>query len=156
MSQTCQLKCHGGFGRIPDGLSVPGQPIAKKEELVTRRQRLIVAVVLAATFTFVAVAFAAAAKDSYTFDAKNGKVTFNHKAHADKVGQGKCNTCHHSSKGDGSDAKGCKECHKAEKGEKDGKEVPAMKDAAHKKCKGCHEKDAEKKAPTKCTDCHKK
>ena len=116
-------------------------------------------IVLAVTFAFVAVAFAAA-KDSYTFDAKNGKVTFNHKAHADKVGKGKCNTCHHTAKADGSDAKKCDECHKAEKGDQDGKEVPSIKDAAHKKCKGCHEKevakDAEKKAPTKCTECHKK
>ena len=112
-------------------------------------------VVLAVTFAFVAVAFAAA-KDSYTFDAKNGKVSFNHKAHVEKVGKGKCNTCHHSSKADGSDAKLCGGCHKAEKGEKDGKEVLSLKDAAHKQCKGCHQKDAEKKMPTKCAECHKK
>ena len=119
---------------------------------MNRKNRIVMLVVLVLTFAFVAVAFAAA-KDSYTFDAKNGKVTFNHKAHATKA---KCNVCHHTAKVDGSDAKVCTECHKAEKGDKDGKEVPSMKDAAHKKCKGCHEKDAEKKAPTKCNDCHKK
>lgn len=119
---------------------------------MNRKCRIVVLVVLALTFAFVAVAFAAA-KDSYTFDAKNGKVTFNHKAHAPKA---KCNVCHHTSKVDGSDAVKCGGCHKAEKAEKDGKEVISIKDAAHKKCKGCHEKDAEKKAPTKCTECHKK
>lgn len=128
---------------------------------MNRNHRIIVLVVLLVTFAFVAVTFAAGAgKESITFEAKNGKVTFAHKTHQDRVGKEKCNTCHHTSKANGSDAAKCGECHKAEKGEKDGKEVPSMKDAAHKKCKACHEKenakDTEKKAPTKCTDCHKK
>jgi len=29
-----------------------------------------------------------------------------------------------------------------------------LKDAMHTQCKGCHAKDATKKAPTKCDGCH--
>jgi flavoprotein len=88
--------------------------------------KLIVAVV--AAFALVGTAVAA---DTMTFDTKNGKVTFAHKAHQDKL-------------------KDCKACH--EKGA--GKIEGFGKDIAHKTCKGCHE---EKKAgPTKCGECHKK
>ncbi|OHB25625.1 MAG: cytochrome C [Desulfuromonadaceae bacterium GWC2_58_13] len=77
------------------------------------------------------VAFAAApalAADTVVMQAKNGNVTFNHKAHADKLG--------------------CEACHQGE---------PAMielnKDSAHALCKECHKAQS---GPTKCGDCHKK
>ncbi len=75
-------------------------------------------------------------------------VTFDHKAHADRIKN--CAECHHK------DAPGkeqsCFACHKAEKKG----DAIALKDAMHTKCKGCHSKDATKKAPTKCDGCHKK
>ena len=88
-------------------------------------------------------------RDSYSMPAKQGAVTFGHKAHIDRAGK-KCNTCHHDAKEDGTGAKACDTCHG-----KPGK-APSMKDAMHKDCKGCHEKDKTNKAPTKCAGCHKK
>ena len=73
----------------------------------------------------------AAGPETITLPAKNGNITFQHKAHQEKL-------------------KDCKVCH--EKGP--GKIEGFGKDIAHKTCKGCHE---EKKAgPTKCGECHKK
>jgi hypothetical protein len=93
--------------------------------------KLIVAV--AAAFVLVGSAFAAdVGPASLTFDTKNGKVTFAHKAHQDKL-------------------KDCKICHESDKG---GKIAGWSKDKAHGLCKKCHE---EKKAgPTKCAECHVK
>ncbi len=89
--------------------------------------KLIVAVV--AAFAFAGTAVAA---DTMTFDTKNGKVTFNHKGHQEKL-------------------KDCKICHESDKG---GKIAGWSKDKAHGLCKKCHE---EKKAgPTKCAECHVK
>jgi predicted CXXCH cytochrome family protein len=91
-------------------------------------------VAVAAAFVLVGSAFAAdAGPASITFETKNGKVTFPHKAHQD------------AAKGD------CKGCHADEKG---GKIAGWSKDAAHGLCKKCHE--TQKKGPTKCADCHKK
>lgn len=90
-------------------------------------------VAVAAAFVLVGSAFAAdAGPASITFETKNGKVTFGHKAHQDKLND-------------------CKKCHADDKG---GKIAGWSKDAAHGLCKKCHE--AEKKGPTKCADCHKK
>jgi hypothetical protein len=77
-------------------------------------------------------------------------VTFDHKGHADRLG--KCNACHHKSDEKGANATKCsaKDCHGAKA---EGKKVD-LKEAFHKTCKGCHQK--EKKGPTKCDDCHKK
>jgi uncharacterized paraquat-inducible protein A len=77
-------------------------------------------------------------------------VTFQHLEHQNRV-EGKCVTCHHTAK-DGEQPKACSECH----GKVDG--TPDFKTAMHKKCQGCHkeQKAAGKKAPTKCTECHKK
>ena len=74
-------------------------------------------------------AFAAAPPETITFDAKAGKVTFPHKAHA---------------------GKGCKTCHTGAPGKIEG----FNKDKAHALCKACHEKEA--KGPAKCDGCHKK
>ncbi len=63
--------------------------------------------------------------------AKNGDVTFNHKAHASQ----KCDACHPAVP------------QKAE-------QLDQAK--GHGLCLECHKKDASGKAPTKCPDCHKK
>jgi FKBP-type peptidyl-prolyl cis-trans isomerase 2 len=75
-------------------------------------------------------------------------VMFNHKEHGDRIKN--CAECHHKDEA-GKEQK-CSACHKAEKKDK----AVAFKDAMHTKCKGCHSKDATKKAPTKCDGCHKK
>ena len=85
--------------------------------------------IIAAAALTLAFAVSALAADTVVYPAKNGNVTFNHKAHSAKL---ECKLCH----GNGAPAK-----------------IAIDKDAAHKLCKGCH---AEKKGPTKCGDCHKK
>ncbi len=89
-------------------------------------------------------------KATIKFETKMGTVTFPHKAHAEKE---KCATCHHTTK-EGEAVKACTDCHG-----KDPK-APKMQDAAHKLCKGCHEKTvaAGKKAPNAkdCKSCHVK
>lgn len=95
------------------------------------------------------------AKDQVVFETKMGKVTFQHKAHVDRKVE--CKTCHH--KDDAGKEQACKTCHK-EADTAGG--APALKTAVHGKdnksgkCLACHNQDANKKAPTKCTDCHKK
>ena len=90
-------------------------------------------VAVAAAFVLVGSALAAdAGPATLTFETKQGKVTFAHKAHQDKL-------------------KDCKICHESDKG---GKIAGWSKDKAHGLCKKCHE---EKKAgPTKCAECHVK
>ncbi len=89
-------------------------------------KKLVVMLMLIAFATGVTLAFAA---DTVTYDNKQGKVTFNHKVHGEKL---KCDACHK-----GTPAK-----------------IAVNKDAAHGAvCKDCHK---EKNAPTKCGDCHKK
>lgn len=83
-----------------------------------------------------------------------------HKKHA---GFGTCKECHHNMKDD-KDLKNANKCSTenchgaAPHGE--GNKIIALKDAMHDNCyKGCHKtnKDAiEKKAPTKCGECHVK
>ena len=96
-------------------------------------------------------ALAATPPETKTFEAKNGNVTFPHKAHVS--GGIKCTECHHAGKMDA-----CSSCHTAEAKDKQ----PKLHDAIHGKgkfsCATCHAaKVAEgKKAPKTCTDCHKK
>lgn len=88
-------------------------------------KKLIVAVALTLCYAVTAMA-----GDTVVLKAKNGDITFNHKAHQGKMD---CKTCH----GEGTPAK-----------------IALDKDKAHALCKKCHE---EKKAgPTKCGECHKK
>jgi predicted CXXCH cytochrome family protein len=75
------------------------------------------------------VVSAATPPEKIEFNAKAGKVTFPHKAHA---------------------GKGCKACHEGAPG----KIAGFNKDKAHALCKACHEKEA--KGPSKCDGCHKK
>jgi hypothetical protein len=93
---------------------------------------LFAAVVLSA-----GVAVAAEPPASITLPAKPGAVTFNHKAHGERV------------KGD------CKHCHAAVTGGKiEGFSASVNKDKAHGLCHECHKKEG--KGPQKCADCHKK
>lgn len=88
---------------------------------------------------------------------KQPPVTFNHKAHGEKLG---CVECHHADKdlkAGGTPAKLCFDCHGAA-ASADGKQ-PSTYDMIHKKgCLDCHKSDKGKaaNAPTKCGDCHKK
>jgi len=93
--------------------------------------KLFVAIV--AVFVLAAPAFAAEPPATLTFETKNGKVAFSHKAHADKL------------------AGDCTKCHAAKAG---GKIAGFSKDSAHKLCQGCHKDGG--KGPTKCAECHKK
>ncbi len=88
------------------------------------------------------------------FEAKKGTVTFPHREHQNRIGADKCNTCHHTAKPDGSDAQKCTDCHTKQDVEKDGKVIPSLKNAKHKRCKGCHRE--QQKGPTKCDGCHAK
>lgn len=72
----------------------------------------------------------AIAADSYTYENKKGTITFDHKAHQERV-DNDCSKCH-----EGTPAK-----------------IEVNKDFGHKTCKGCHK---EMNGPTKCNDCHKK
>lgn len=97
-------------------------------------------------------------KETVTIDSiqeKYGPVTLKHKAHVDKYGL-KCEDCHHRIKEGEKPTKGCKSCHDLK--EKKGKKV-ILKNAYHKRCKGCHKEKAKeakegKKPPTKCKECH--
>lgn len=89
-------------------------------------KRIIAAIVVGVFFAGTALA-----ADVMSLPAKNGNVSFNHKAHADMV-------------------KDCKACHEKTPGKIEG----FNKDSAHKLCKGCHEQ--KKAGPTKCGECHKK
>lgn len=88
------------------------------------KKMLAIALILAFT------AGTAIASDNVVMKAKNGDVTFNHKAHS---GSMDCKVCH----GEGKPGK-----------------VELDKDAAHALCKDCHTKKGA--GPTKCGDCHKK
>ncbi len=88
-------------------------------------KKLLVAVLLVA---FAAVP--ALAADTVTLSAKNGNVTFNHKAHGEKM---ECKVCH----GEGTPGK-----------------LELDKDKAHGLCTACHKDKGA--GPTKCGECHKK
>lgn len=90
-------------------------------------KKLLVAVMLVA---FAATA-AMAVEDVYTYTGK-GTITFNHKAHGEKLG--------------------CEACHKGTPAKID----VSTKDAGHALCLECHKSMKDKGAPTKCNDCHVK
>jgi len=91
-------------------------------------KKLLIALMLVA---FAAtLSMASNGPDTVVMKAKNGNVTFNHKAHSTSMD---CALCH----GDGTPAK-----------------IEISKKVAHKLCKGCHK--AKKQGPTKCKQCHVK
>ena len=82
-----------------------------------------------------------------TFETKMGAVTFKHKDHQGRAKD--CQVCHHKNEKGKEEA--CSKCHDA-KVEKD--KASTLKDAMHKTCKGCHEKES--KGPKECKGCHVK
>jgi hypothetical protein len=86
------------------------------------------AIVLAAAF-LAGASMSAIAADVYTYEAKNGNVTFDHTLHSEKMD---CAKCH-----EGTPAK-----------------IEVTKDFAHQTCKGCHE--TMNAGPTRCNECHKR
>lgn len=88
------------------------------------------------------------------FQKSMAPVTFSHLKHATTL-KIDCIKCHHNMKKE-KEKMACSDCHK-EKAE--GKMVGG-KDAFHNVCLTCHKEkikaDAKLKAPTKCTECHKK
>lgn len=91
---------------------------------------------------------------------KKPPVTFNHQEHLaafKKAGKDvTCKTCHHT----GDTSKACTECHKEPQGKMGAcTEMSLSKNPFHKKCITCHKemkKEGFAKAPTSCTQCHKK
>jgi hypothetical protein len=90
-------------------------------------KKLLVMMMLLA-FVGVNVAIAA---DVMTFENKKGTITFDHKAHQERLG-GDCTKCHEGTPG----------------------KFGIDKKFGHKTCKACHK--SMKKGPTRCNDCHKK
>jgi hypothetical protein len=128
----------------------------------------VIAILLGLMLVFVvcSTVFAEDKKPQDTYVLKGapmGGVKFDHKAHvaaADK----KCETCHHASKPEKpskSAQEACTDCHTTPAvAPMKTKKQAAFHDPTAKKgtCMDCHTKAvaAGKKAPTKCTDCHKK
>jgi Class III cytochrome C family len=108
----------------------------------------LLAVVMVAVFSAGVIVAADAPEKVTVKDVQKTKsaVTFNHKAHAEKIKN--CAECHHKDAA-GKEQK-CFACHKAEKKG----DAVSLKDAMHAKCKGCHQTG--KKGPTKCDECHPK
>ncbi len=101
---------------------------------------LVCAVILCVS-SYIKAQDAASAPESVTVAGGSfGKVTFNHKLHAESAG---CKECHHM----GEVTQKCESCHTAEAS-------LSAKDAFHKNCIDCHK--AKEKGPTGCMDCHKK
>lgn len=96
------------------------------------------------------------APDTITLKMEGGKlapVSFPHSLHVEKQ-KIECAKCHHKEQ-DPTQPEQCVKCHPVT-GAKEG--VPVFKDAYHKQCIDCHKEVVAKgnKAPTKCTECHKK
>jgi len=105
---------------------VPWQQNTTRKEKEKMKRLIVMLMVL--VFVGMGVAIAA---DVVTYEASQGKFTFNHKVHAEKLNND-CAKCHQ-----GTPAK-----------------IEVTKDLAHKDlCKKCHQ---EMGGPTKCGDCHKK
>jgi len=104
---------------------------------------VVVAVVFAAGTAFAAPPDKVVLKE---IQKQKPAVAYSHKAHSEKVKA--CTECHHKDAA-GAEQK-CSKCHGAKAEDK----KVDLKEAFHKQCKGCHQK--EKKGPTKCDDCHKK
>ena len=80
---------------------------------------------------------------------------FRHEEHNEKAGIEECNECHHVFNDEGklvedesSEDQRCSECHELNASGK----KPALMNAFHINCKGCHEKD--NKGPVMCGQCH--
>ena len=91
----------------------------------------LIAVLAAFALLAAAVYAFAAAADVYTYEARNGNVTFEHQGHVDALGADSCAKCHADGPGP----------------------IDVTKDWAHETCTGCHK---DMGAPARCNDCHKR
>ena len=93
-------------------------------------KRLVIMMMLLA-FVSVNIAFAASnGAEVMTFENTKGTITFQHKAHQERLG-GDCTKCHEGTPG----------------------KFGITKDFGHKTCKTCHKT---MNGPTKCSGCHVK
>ena len=105
----------------------PNPNQSKREE---KMKKLVIMMML---LTFVGATIAVAANtgpEVMTFENKKGTITFQHKAHQERL-DGDCAKCH-----EGTPAK-----------------FEVDKNFGHKTCKACHKKMS---GPTKCNECHAK
>ena len=116
------------------------------------KKKLVAILGVAAMLVMIAGGTGAFAQDkgpahpTLNYNGKSKKVAnFPHHDHQARIGD--CQVCHHKDKA-GETPRACKSCH----GDKADGAKPKMKDAMHKRCKGCHKK--EKHGPTKCKGCH--
>jgi hypothetical protein len=132
------------------------------------RVRLGIATLVVLVAASVAVAVAATIPEEVTIadcQSKQAAVEFPHKAHTDKA---ECVKCHHTQTGlteatvASTEVQKCGSCHTAPEKAETPKcsEMSLTKNPYHIGCINCHKeelkKNAEAKAPTKCTDCHPK
>jgi predicted CXXCH cytochrome family protein len=126
---------------------------------IMKKERVIgITVILAfLSLSLVALCFAQKkAPETITLKMEGAKlapVVFPHITHVEKA-KIECVKCHHKEK-DPAQPEPCAKCHPP----KEAKEgAVALKDAFHKQCIDCHKDMVAKgnKAPTKCTECHKK
>ena len=94
---------------------------------------------------------------------RRAPVDFSHESHVESLEDGGCGACHHSpDESTGrlgyveGDERSCKQCHGTRK---DGP-VPALREAYHGNCTGCHRSqtpsEGQKRGPTTCGGCHRK
>jgi hypothetical protein len=88
-----------------------------------------------------------------TEGAKMAPVTFSHEIHTKKL-KTECSVCHHKVQNQ-KELQACTACHPPKEA---GGTTKVARDAFHKLCQTCHKENVAKgvKAPTKCTECHKK
>jgi predicted CXXCH cytochrome family protein len=114
---------------------------------------LLLALATAATPAAAAERKIPPAKAEIQFAGTPGTVTFKHEVHATKYGV-TCETCHHTLTAAEALPKPCSACHLKTASPK----MPALQNAVHQKCWGCHKAEAAKgkKAPlqTQCNGCH--
>ena len=101
----------------------PNQNVSEQEK--SMKKLLIMMMLLAFVGANIAIA-----SDVMTFENSKGTITFDHKAHQEKLA-GDCTKCHEGTPG----------------------KFEVNKDFGHKTCKACHK---EMNGPTKCAECHKK
>lgn len=95
---------------------------------------------------------------------KQPPVEFDHAKHTEQVAE--CGTCHHTqadlTAANADSVETCVSCHKDPEDSKTPgcDQMSPTKNPYHIRCMGCHrdqvKKDKSLKAPTKCTECHKK
>lgn len=89
----------------------------------------LILIMMILAFVGANVVIAADGPGVVVYENAKGNVSFDHKAHAEKLGD-------------------CAKCHEGEPAK-----IEVNKDFGHSTCKDCH---TEMNGPTKCNDCHKK